>query len=115
MQAVAQVRSDWGGGTQLGPALRSFLHRWSGREAIRSATVVICSDGVEFGDQSVLPRQVARLSRLAHTLIWVNPKQARENYVPVSPGLRDSLRYADARLPGHSYAALRELAKEIAR
>src|SRR5262249_7283412 len=51
MQAIAQVESDWDGGTRLGPALQGFLRQWSGRDAIRSATVVICSDGIEFGDQ----------------------------------------------------------------
>jgi uncharacterized protein len=115
MRAVAQVESDWDGGTELGPALQGFLRQWNGRDAIRRATVVICSDGVEFGDQSMLPRQVARLSRIAHTLIWVNPKQARKNYIPLNPALRHSLRYADERLPGHSYDALRALAEVIAR
>jgi hypothetical protein len=115
MRAVAQVESDWDGGTRLGPALRGFLRQWNGHDALRSATVVICSDGVEFGDQSVLPQQVARLSRIAHTLIWVNPKQARKNYAPLNLALRHSLRYADERLPGHSYDALRELAEAIAR
>jgi uncharacterized protein with von Willebrand factor type A (vWA) domain len=115
MRAVAGLETDWEGGTKLGPALRDFLRHWGGRTTVRSAIVVISSDGMEFGDLRVLPRQVARLSRLGHTLIWVNPKQARENYVPLNPALKESLGYATERLSGHSLASLRELAEVIAR
>jgi len=115
MRAVARVETDWDGGTRLGPALQDLLRQWGGRDTVRAAVVVIGSDGLEFGDQALLPRQVARLSRLAYRLIWVNPLQARPGYRPVNPGLVESLRYADRQLTGHSLAALRELAAVIAR
>lgn len=115
MRAVGRLEIDWQGGTRLGPALHDFLHRWAGRTAVRSAIVVVSSDGMEFGDLRVLPRQVGRLSRLGHVLIWVNPKQGRPGYTPVNPALKESLRHATERISGHSYETLRQLAEVIAR
>jgi uncharacterized protein with von Willebrand factor type A (vWA) domain len=115
ISAVAQLESGWGGGTLLGPTLRDFLRLWGGRTAVRSAIVVIASDGCEFGDPLALSRQVARLSRLAHELIWVNPQQGRPGFHPKAPGLVESLPFVDERMAGHSFEALRELAELIAR
>jgi uncharacterized protein with von Willebrand factor type A (vWA) domain len=114
LRAVGQVKSDWDGGTRLGPTLQSFLREWGGRNAVRSAVVAIGSDGIEFGDPALLARQVARLSRIGRRLIWVNPKQGLPGYRPTAPGLVDSLPFADERLPGHSFDALRKLAEVIA-
>jgi uncharacterized protein with von Willebrand factor type A (vWA) domain len=115
MRAIAAACSDRGGGTTLGPALRGFLRRWGGRTAVRSAVIVFHSDGIEFGDPAELPRQVARLSRLGHTLIWVNPTRAVPGYEPLSPALTASLPYATTELTGHTFDSLRRLAEEIAR
>jgi uncharacterized protein with von Willebrand factor type A (vWA) domain len=115
LRAAAGLKAGWNGGTLLGPAMQDFLRRWAGRTAVRSAIVVISSDGLESGRLDVLPRQVARLSRLGHTLIWVNPKQARPGYRPVNPALKDSLPYATDLVSGHNYETLRHLAEVIAR
>jgi uncharacterized protein with von Willebrand factor type A (vWA) domain len=115
MAAVAALPSDWDRGTKLGPALQDFLRRWAGRVAVRSAVIVVISDGQESGDKSVLPNQVARLSRLGSVLIWVNPAHGRPRYVPVNPGLTRSLPYAAEHLPGHTIDALRRLTEVISR
>jgi uncharacterized protein with von Willebrand factor type A (vWA) domain len=115
MVLVNALRSDWDRGTRLGPAVREFLRRWGGRTAVRSAVIVLISDGQEAGDKRVLPVQVARLSRLGHRLIWVNPARGRPGYVPVNPALTGSLPHADAHVPGHTLDALRRLAEVISR
>jgi uncharacterized protein with von Willebrand factor type A (vWA) domain len=115
MSAVAGLESGWGGGTLLGRTLTDFLRLWGGRSAVRSAIVVIASDGCEFGDPLVLSRQVARLSRLAHVLIWVNPQQGWAGFQPKAPGLVQSLPFVHERMAGHSFEALRDLAEMIAR
>jgi uncharacterized protein with von Willebrand factor type A (vWA) domain len=116
MRAVTAVEADWRQGTQLGRSLESFLRRWSGHRTVRAAVVVIGSDGLEEdGDPARLPRQLARLSRLAHRIIWVNPSRRRPGYEPPLPALRDSLRYADEQLSGHTLDELRALTEAIAR
>jgi uncharacterized protein with von Willebrand factor type A (vWA) domain len=116
MGTLAAVETDWAQGTQLGRSLESFLRRWSGHRAVRSAVVVICSDGLEEGgDQELLPRQIARLSRIARRIIWVNPGRRRPGYRPMLAGLRDSLDYAEEQLSGHTLDELQSLVAVIAR
>ena len=40
----------------------------------RGAVVVILSDGWERGDPALVGREMARLARLAHRIVWVNPR-----------------------------------------
>jgi len=115
MRAISEIGSDWSQGTQLGRSLESFLRRWSGHRAVRSAVVVICTDGHENSrDPYLLPRQVARLSRIAHRLIWINPAARRLGYRPM-PILADCLRYADAELTGHTLGEIYTLTEAITR
>lgn len=115
LRTATRLGADWGGGTLLGPTLREFLRGWGGSGTVRSAIVVIASDGCEFGAPALLARQVARLSRLAHLLVWVNPQQGWPGFEPSAPGLVDSLPYVDRPLPGHSLDAFRKLAEVISR
>ena len=115
MAAMAAVETDWNGGTTLGRTLEDFLRSWGGRDTVRAAVVVLGSDGFEFADQTLLRRQVARLSRLAGELIWVDPMRRTDDYVPVDRNLAQAQSCADARLTGHNFEALRELARVIGR
>jgi len=103
-----------GSGTRLGPALRDFLHRWSGHRAVRSATVVIASDGWESGPPELLERQMARLKLLSRRLIWVNPQAGAPEFKLRARGLTRVLPLIDDHVPGHSLAALQSLADRIA-
>ena len=40
----------------------------------RGAVVVILSDGWERGDPALVGREMERLARLAHRIVWVNPR-----------------------------------------
>jgi uncharacterized protein with von Willebrand factor type A (vWA) domain len=114
MRAASRIDPARGSGTRLGPALSDFLHRWSGHRAVRSATVVIASDGWESGRPDLLERQVARLKLLSHRLIWVNPQAGAPNFKLRAPGLKKVRPLIDDHIPGHSPAALQSLAKRIA-
>jgi uncharacterized protein with von Willebrand factor type A (vWA) domain len=100
---------DWRGGTRLGETLRAFLDRWGQRGTARQAVVVLASDGWERGDPAMLGEQVARLSRLAHRVVWVNPHAGRVGYQPLTGGMIAALPHLDAFVAGHSLAALTEL------
>lgn len=105
---------DWSGGTRLGEVLKAFLDRWGQRGVARGAVVILASDGWERGDPDQLAEQMARLHRLAHRVIWVNPHKGRAGYEPLTRGMAAALPYVDAFVSGHSLAAFEELAKEIA-
>ena len=109
LRAAAATVPDWSGGTRLGEALRAFLDRWGQRGAARSAVVVIFSDGWERGGAELLGEQSARLRRLAHSVIWVNPHKGKDGFAPETAGMRAALPHVDALVAGHSAAALAEL------
>ena len=68
----------------------------------------------ERGDPAALAGQVARLSRLAHRLVWVNPHRGKPGYAPLAGGMAAVLPYLDDFVAGHSLAALEELVDVIA-
>jgi len=100
---------DWNGGTRIGASLKELLDRWSQHVAMRGAVVVLCSDGLERGDPALLAAQVARLSRLAHRLIWVNPLKGSPRYEPLARGMAAALPYVDVFLAGHNLESLESL------
>ncbi|MGV9778655.1 vWA domain-containing protein [Streptosporangium sp. NPDC003464] len=106
MDAVSRAIPDWSGGTRLGEELRKFLTL----NDARGAVVVIASDGWERGDVSLLGAEMARLSRMAHRVIWVNPHKGQEGYRPLTAGMRAALPYIDDFVAGHSLASFEELA-----
>ncbi len=106
---------DWSGGTRLGEVLKAFLDRWGQRGTARGAVVVVCSDGWERGDTGVLAEQMARLRRLAHAVVWVNPHKGRPGYEPLAAGMRAALPSVDHFVAGHSMAAFEELTGVIQR
>jgi hypothetical protein len=114
MRAVSRIDPARGSGTRLGPALRDFLRQWSGHRAVRSATVVIASDGWESGPPDLLERQVTRLKLLSQRLIWVNPQAGAPNFRPFARGLKRVWPLIDDHIPGHSLAALQSLADRVA-
>lgn len=113
--AAARAVPDYAGGTRLGEGLRVFLDRWGQRGAARRAVVVLFSDGWERGDTTLLAGQLARLRRLAHRVLWVNPHAGRKGYAPIQSGIVAALPHIDRLLAGHSLATLAELLAEVRR
>jgi hypothetical protein len=110
LAAVGKAVGDWEGGTRIGDSLGDLLDGWSSRSSLRGAVVVLCSDGLERGDPEVLRRHMARLHRLAHKVVWVNPLKGSPQYEPLARGMAASLPYVDTFLPGHNLESLEALA-----
>ena len=113
MGAVGEAVPDWSGGTRLGELLKAFLDRWGQRGMARGAVVVVLSDGWERGDVTLLGEQMARLSRLAHRVVWANPRKGQPGYEPLAAGMAAALPHCDAFVAGHSLAALEHLARVV--
>jgi uncharacterized protein with von Willebrand factor type A (vWA) domain len=115
MAAVAAAVPDAGGGTRLGVLLKDFLDRWGQRGTARGAVVVVLSDGWERGDATLLGDQMARLHRLAHRVVWSNPRKAAPGYAPLAAGMAAALPHVDDFVEGHSLGALEQLAAVVQR
>jgi hypothetical protein len=113
-EAAAAV-ADWSGGTRLGEGLARFNDRWGVRGLARGATVVILSDGWDRGDPARLGAEMARLRRVAHRLVWVNPLKASPGFAPLAQGMAAALPHVDELVEGHSVAALEALVEVVAR
>jgi uncharacterized protein with von Willebrand factor type A (vWA) domain len=112
--AAGDTVPDWSGGTRLGETLRFFLDRWGQRGMARGAVVVVFSDGWERGDASVLAEQMARLHRIAHRVVWVNPHRGKDGYEAVQTGVLAALPYCHDFVAGHSLATYADLVEVLA-
>jgi uncharacterized protein with von Willebrand factor type A (vWA) domain len=102
------------GGSRLGDSLRAFLDLWGQRGTARRAVVVIASDGWERGDAGRLAEQMARLARLAHRVVWINPHRGKDGFAPLTAGMVAALPAIDELVAGHTFDALRDVAELIA-
>lgn len=109
LAAAALAAPDWSGGTRIGLALKDFLDRFGRAGMARGAIVLIISDGWEAGDPAVLGVQMARLSRLAHRVVWANPRTQSERYQPLVGGMAAALPFCDAVVSAHTLDALDDL------
>ncbi|MHB8467316.1 MAG: vWA domain-containing protein [Acidimicrobiales bacterium] len=110
LTAAAGAVPDWSGGTRLGDGMRHFNDEWGLRGLARGAVVVLVSDGWDRGDPAILGEQMARLHRVAHQVVWVNPLKASPGYAPLAGGMAAALPWVDNFVSGDSVAALESLA-----
>ncbi len=115
LAAASRSVTDWSGGTRLGAGLRAFNDQWGVRGLARGATIVILSDGWDRGDPELLGAEMARLARVAHRIVWVNPLKATAEYAPLARGMAAALPYVDDFVTGHSVGALEDLVAVLAR
>jgi uncharacterized protein with von Willebrand factor type A (vWA) domain len=108
--AVSGAVPDWSGGTRLGELVKAFLDRWGQRGVARGAVVVVASDGWERGDATLLGAQMARLARLAHRVVWVNPHRGMPGFAPMTAGMQAALPHVDDFVDGHTFDSLARLA-----
>lgn len=114
MVAASAAVLDWSGGTRLGDGLREFNDRFGVAGMARGAQVVVLSDGWDRGDPDELGSQMARLHRVTHRIVWVNPLKATPDYEPLAQGMAAALPHVDRFLPGHNVASLETLLEVLA-
>lgn len=103
LRRAAETVVDWEGGTRIGDSLDRFTREW-GRLA-RGAIVAVCSDGLDRGDPDTLELAMARLSRLCHRIVWLNPHGGGDTL-----GLAVVEPYVDELLTGGDLASLERFA-----
>ena len=114
LQEAGQAAPDWLGGTRIGESLAEFNDSYGRRGMARGAVVVIISDGWDTGDPAVLRREMERLSRVAHRIVWVNPRTQSPEYQPLAGGMAAAWPYCDAVVSAHSLTALDDLTAALA-
>ena len=113
MREIAEIVPDWSGGTRIGAAIRTFNVDWARRVLGQGAVLMIVSDGWDRGDPKVLEREVSRLQRSCHRLMWLSPLLGDPQYRPLTRGLQAALPYVDDFLPVHNLASIERLAERL--
>lgn len=101
--------ADWDGGTLIGSSLKTFVDEHGQAGMARGAVIVIASDGFEAGDPDLLRAHMARLERLAHRVIWLNPLKAQPGYEPLARGMAAALPHVETFAAGHNLASLEDV------
>ena len=114
LREIGNLVQDWEGGTRIGASLKDLVDGWSQRASIRGSVAVICSDGLERGEPDLLRDQMAKLRRLVHKIVWVNPLKGSPHYEPLARGMAAALPSIDEFLPGHNLESLEELSRALA-
>jgi len=113
VQRIPWTVPDWGGGTRIGDALRTFNTQWRRRVMGHGPVVLLISDGWDRGEPEVLRREMARLQRSSHQLIWLNPLLGSPDYRPLTRGMQAALPFVDDFLPVHNLESLEKLAEHL--
>lgn len=101
------------GGTHLGRAVSALLGPPHG-SALRGAVVIIASDGWDSDPPEELDRALARLTRRAAHLVWLNPRAAAPGFQPLAGAMSAALPYCDAVLPANSLHGISDLFATLA-
>lgn len=110
---VARAVPDWAGGTRIGEAIKTFNYTWARRTLGSGPVVLVISDGWDRGEPELLSREMSRLQRSCHRLIWLNPLLGSPNYQPLTQGMQAALPYVDDFLPVHNLNSLESLAHHL--
>jgi len=109
--ASAQVVDRYGG-THLAGCLKELL---ASRHAhgIRGGVLVIASDGWDSDPPGLLTATMARASRRARRVVWLNPRAAVPGFQPLVGSMAAALPYCDAFLPAHTLRGLDDVLAAI--
>ncbi|WP_411282879.1 vWA domain-containing protein [Lapillicoccus sp.] len=116
-QAVAEATeqvTDRFGGTRIATSLNALLSSHHGN-AMRGGIVIIGSDGWDSEPPDRLANAMARLSRRAHRVVWINPRAAAPGFEPLVGTMAAALPFCDDFLPAGDFRALAAAVTELGR
>ena len=95
IENLSSTITDWSGGTRIGESIKDFNYHWARRVKCQGSIVMIISDGWDRGNLELLEKEIKRLSRTAHRLIWLNPLAGSEDYQPIVKGIQTVFPHLD--------------------
>ena len=115
LDRVSEAVTDWSGGTRIGESLRQFNERWARRVLRSSGVVIVVSDGWDRGEPALVRREMARLQRSCHRLIWLDPLAGTEYYQPLAGGMAAAYPFIDDLVAVNDLASLHNLGQLLAK
>lgn len=103
------------GGTRIAASIGELVSSPVWSNSLRGSVVLIASDGWDSDSADELHHQMKRLSRMAHRVIWINPRSADPEFEPLAAGMAAALPLVDDFVSGHSLRSVRQLLETLAR
>lgn len=107
--AASELVDDRFSGTRIASSLQTLMSHSSWSTMVRGSVVLIASDGWDTDPSDEMAIRMERLARMAHRIVWVNPRAAADEFEPLVGGMAAALPHCDAMLSGHSLRALRDV------
>lgn len=104
--ALSHEVIDRFGGTRIASSITALTHSPVWSNSVRGAIVIIASDGCDTHEADDLGIAMARLARMAHRVIWLNPCAADDRYEPLAAAMAAALPHIDRFSSGHTLATL---------
>ncbi|MDY6864121.1 MAG: VWA domain-containing protein [Thermodesulfobacteriota bacterium] len=112
LNEISRRIKHWSGGTNIGYCLQHLNNNY-GWMVGRKTVVIVVSDGWDRGDTELLEKEIRRLKRNSHKLIWLNPLLGSPDYKPICKGIKTALPYTSYFLPLHNLNSLIMLSKTL--
>jgi uncharacterized protein with von Willebrand factor type A (vWA) domain len=110
---ISQSVDDWAGGTKIGDCLFTFNRKYAPSVLYGKTVVIIISDGWDCGEEETLRKEMARLRKYAHHIIWLNPLMSNPQYEPSCMGMKTALPFLDQFLPLYNLDSLTKLGRAL--
>jgi uncharacterized protein with von Willebrand factor type A (vWA) domain len=105
MARATETVTDRFGGTRIAANIESLLASHHGN-ALRGGVVIVASDGWDSDPPGALATAMARLSRRAYQIIWLNPRAGMPGFAPQVAAMAAALPYCDRLMPAATFADL---------
>ena len=106
---ASEMVDDRFSGTRIATSFTTMIANPTWSTSVRGAVVLIASDGWDTDQPEELARVMARLERLSHRIVWVNPRASADDFEPLVGGMAAALPHCATMLSGHNLRALREV------
>ena len=104
LEELTERAEGWSSGTTIGACFEAFNQKYAKHSLSRQSIVLILSDGLDTGNSEVLKKELAKISKRAKKLIWLNPLKGMKGYRPEAKGMRSALPLVDVFSSAHNLA-----------
>lgn len=114
VEEAAELVDDRFSGTRIASSVGQLLAHPTWSTMVRGATILVASDGWDTDSADDLDARMARLNRMAHRIVWINPRAAADDWQPLVAGMAAALPHCSTVLSGHSLLAMRDVLHALA-
>lgn len=117
MRAIGRLSlmaDGFGGGSKIGPSLKTFADSYAKRFVDGRSVVLIMSDGYDTNPPEQTARALKQIKKRGCKIIWLNPLKGWKDYEPITGGMAAALPCIDLFSAANTLSDLDNLETELA-